>query len=305
MRTWLAGSALLAPALAVAAPAAETVLVGEILGPEAPLYRDGQLYFVGRVSGTLSRWDGHTVAVLNKTENCSPNGLALTQRRTFLLACMGSKGAILELDMAGAELRRWATDDRGHVFDGGVNDIVVAANGGAYATVFGPSAGGVLEVAGRIVYRAPGSDAWIEVADDLDYANGIAISPDQRTLYVAQSVGNSILTFRIEPDGRLSHRANFALLNLIVPNRVEAWWLGPDGLKVDSAGNLYVAQFLGAKLLKLSPRGKLLHVFDIAAGDGVTNVALGEDERDLYVSVVTNARDPRAAGSIVRLPNVP
>ena len=55
-----------------------------------------------------------------------------------------------------------------------------------------------------------------------------------------------------------------------------------------------------AKVLKLSPEGKLLHVFDIAAGDGTTNVAFGPDEKDLYVTVVKDPNDPQAAGSVVK-----
>jgi len=287
----------------VTAAPGERVVIPNVLGPEGPLYVDGNLYFVGWVSGTLSKWDGRTATILNQAKGCGHNGLALTPQRTFLVACTDAKGAILELDLNGKKLRRWATDDQARPFEGGINDIVVTDNGGAYATVFGPYEGDPTAVAGRIVYRAPGSDAWVEVANDLNYANGIAVSRDQKTLYVDETVGNCILKFTIEPDGRLSHRANFALLNLLVPNRVQNWWLGPDSLKVDSKGDLYVAQWFGAKVLKISPAGKLLHVFNIRAGAGTTNVAFGPGEKDLYVSVVKDANDPKAAGSIVRISN--
>jgi gluconolactonase len=294
---------LLSPA---AAPrqSAETVIVNNVLGPEGPLFVDGNLYFVGWVSGTLSKWDGHSTTVLNNAPGCGHNGLALTPQRTFLLACTDEKGAILELEMNGKELRRWTADDRGRPFQGGINDIVVARNGGAYATVFGPYNGNPTEVTGKVLYRAPGSGKWIQVADDLNYANGVAVSADQKTLYVDETAGNCILKFRIEPDGSLSHRSNFMLLNLLVPNRVENWWLGPDSLKVDSEGNLYVAQWFGAKVLKISPAGKLLHVFHIKAGAGTTNLAFGPGEKDLYVTVVKDPDDPKARGSIVRVPNV-
>lgn len=281
----------------------ERVVVSNVRGPEGPLFLDGNLYFVGWVSGTLSKWDGHAVTVLNNAPKCGHNGLALTKQRTFLLACTDEQGAILELDVTGKELRRWTADQEGQPFDGGINDIVVADNGGAYATVFGPYEGDPTAVAGRVVYRAPGSDAWVEVARDLNYANGVAVSRDQKTLYVDETVGNCILKFSIERDGSLSHRSNFALLNLLVPNRVENWWLGPDSLKIDSKGDLYVAQWFGAKVLKISPAGKLLHVFNIRAGTGTTNVALGAGEKELYVSVVKDASDPNAVGSIVRIPN--
>ena len=292
------------PGMAVAGMPSETVVVKNVLGPEGPLFVDGNLYFVGWVSGTLSKSDGRKTTVLNAAPNCGHNGLALTPRKTFLLACTDEKGAILELDINGKELRRWTADDHGQPFDGGINDIVVARNGGAYATVFGPYNGNPTTVAGRVLYLAPGSDRWVQVADDLNYANGVAVSRDQKTLYVDETVGNCILKFDIRPDGTLIKRSNFMLLNLLVPNRVENWWLGPDSLKVDSDGNLYVAQWFGAKVLKISPSGKLLHVFNIKAGAGTTNVAFGPGEKDLYISVVKDPNDPKALGSIVRVPNV-
>jgi gluconolactonase len=293
--------------LAVAAASAdETTVVSGVLGPEGPLFVDGNLYYVGWVSNTLSKWDGKTTTVLNHTAGCSHNGLALTKQKTFLLACTNDPGAILELDMTGNQLRRWDTDSNGKRFDGGINDIVAAANGGAYATVFGPYADPPIPtfVIGKILYLAPGSQKWVQVADDLNYANGVGVSPDGKTLYVSQTVSNCILKFVIEADGTLSHRSNFALLNVITKNKSDSAWLGPDSMKIDSKGNIYVAQWFGGKILKLSPDGKLLHVFEIAAGDGTTNVAFGDGEKDLYVTVVKDPKDPQAKGSIVKIPNV-
>src|SRR5216117_4069003 len=289
---------------ATAAPADEISIVSNILGPEGPLYIDGNLYYVGWVSNTLSKWDGKTTTVLNHTPGCGHNGLALTKQKTFLLACTEQHGAILELDLTGKQLRRWDADKNGKPFEGGINDIVVTANGGAYATVFGAYADLPTTVVGKILYLAPGSDKWVEVADDLNYANGIGVSPDQKTLYVSETVGNCILKFKINDDGSLSNRSNFALLNLLVPNKVESWWLGPDSMKIDHKGNIYVAQWFGGKVLKISPDGKLLHVFEIAAGDGTTNVAFGKDEKELSVTVVKDPNDSKAKGSIVKIKNV-
>src|SRR5438874_701788 len=190
---------------ATAARADEISIVSDLLGPEGPLYVDGNLYYVGWVSNTLSKWDGKTSTVLNHTPGCGHNGLALTK---------------------------------------------------------------------------------------------------QKTLYVSETIGNCMLKFKINDDGSLSNRSNFALLNLLTKNKVESWWLGPDSMKIDSKGNIYVAQWFGGKILKISPEGKLLHVFEIAAGDGTTNVAFGEGEKELYVTVVKDPKDPQAKGSIVKIANV-
>src|SRR5213080_455830 len=287
-----------------ASQADEIQIVSNVLGPEGPLYVDGNLYYVGWISNTLSKWDGKTTTVLNHTPGCGHNGLALTKQRTFLLAGTEEHGAILELDMTGKQLRRWDADKNGKTFDGGINDIVVTANGGAYATVFGPYAGLPTSVVGKVLYLAPGGEKWVEVAGDLNYANGVGVSPDQKTLYVSETVGNCILKFTINADGSLSNRSNFALLNLLTKNKVESWWIGHDSMKIDSKGNIYVAQWFGGKILKISPEGKLLHVFEIAAGDGTTNVAFGEGEKELYVTVVKDPKDSQAKGSIVKIANV-
>jgi gluconolactonase len=297
----LSAAALL---IASAAFATEVPVVKNVLGPEGPLFVDGNLYYVGWNSDTLSKWDGKKTTVLNHTPGCGHNGLALTRHKTFMLACTDDPGAILELDMNGKQLHRWDTDSAGGKMAGGINDVVVTAKDGVYATVFGPYVGNPTAVIGRILYMAPGSGKWVEVADDLNYANGIGVSPDQKTLYVSQTVSNCILKFSINPDGSLSHRSNFALLNLLVKNRVESWWLGPDSMKIDGKGNMYVAQWFGGKVLKLSPEGKLLHVFNIAAGYGTTNVAFGPGEKELYVTAVKDPNDPKAVGSIVKTDNV-
>ena len=302
----LAGAALAVTLLATSAVAGEVTVVSGIHGPEGPLVVDGALYFVGWNDNTLSRWDGRKATVIHRREGCGHNGLALTPRKTFLLACTDDPGAILELSLDGRQLRRWDATDKGGKFIGGINDIVVAPNGGAYATTFGPYDGASPpgEVVGKVLYLAPGAAQWTEVAADLNYANGVGVSPDGRTLYVSQTVTGSILKFAINSDGTLSHRANFALLDSLVPRRSASPWLGPDSLKVDHAGAIYVAQFFGGKILKLSPQGQLLHVFRIGAGDGTTNVAFDAGEAHLYVSVVKDAKDPKALGAIVRIDNV-
>lgn len=289
---------------AAAIRAQETTVVSGTLGAEGPLFLDGSLYYVSWVSDTLSKWDGQKVSVLNHTPGCGHNGLALTKQKTFLIACDNEHGIIIEVDLNGKELRRWEAASNGQKLDGGINDIVITPTGSAYATLSGLFVDPPRAVMGKVLFRAAGTDKWVPVADDLNYANGIAVSPDQKTLYVGETVGNCILKYTINADGTLSQRSNFALLNLLVPDKVRSWWLGPDSMKIDSKGNIYVAQWSGGKVLKLSSEGKLLHVFEVAAGDGTTNLAFGNGERELYVTVVKDPNDPQAKGSIVKIPNM-
>jgi gluconolactonase len=306
MRLLSLGIALASLLVATVGSAAEVTVARGIHGPEGPLVVDGDLYFVGWNDDRLSKWDGRKATVVQTLKGCGHNGLALTKQKTFLLACTNDPGAILELSLTGKQIRRWDLDDKGGKLVGGINDLVVAPDGGAYATTFGPYDGKSPpgEVVGEVLYLAPGAAQWRVVADALNYANGVGVSPDGTTLYVSQTVSGSILKFTINPDGALSHRSNFALLDSLVPRRSPSPWLGPDSLKVDRGGDIYVAQFFGGKILKLSPQGKLLHVFAIGAGDGTTNLAFDAGEKHLYVTVVKDAKDPSALGGIVRVDNV-
>lgn len=76
------------------------------------LFIDGNHYYVSWIAGTLSRWDGKRAVVLNNASACGHDGLILTKEKTFLLAFTEPKGMFLELDKAGHESKRWATDNR-------------------------------------------------------------------------------------------------------------------------------------------------------------------------------------------------
>ena len=77
--------------------------MSDVLGPEGPLFIDGNLYYVGWVSNGLYRWDGRTSTQLNNLAGCSHNGLAFTHQRTFLVACTADPGAIIETEMNGKQ----------------------------------------------------------------------------------------------------------------------------------------------------------------------------------------------------------
>ena len=270
------------------------------LGPEGPLYDQGNLYYVEWGSSELSMWDGEAVATIHQLDGCGHNGLALTAQDTFLVACFFSSD-VLELDRDGNELRRWNADSDGNSFIS-PNDFSMDADGGIYMTVFGPWDPKPRSIVGTVVYLAPGSDEWVEVADDLNFPNGLALTPDGGTLYVAETAGNRIVRFAVEADGTLGARENFVFLNLLDGAKVEDMWIGPDGIKVDAAGNLYITQYPGGKMYKVDKDGNLLHVFTFS-GDGVTNVTFGASEEELFVTYVIDLMDPWS-GKVVKIDNV-
>lgn len=132
------------------------------------------------------------------------------------------------------------------------------------------------------VFRFDPRTGRLSVAvDDLDKPNGLAFSPDHSTLYVADSAvtegpgrASHIRAFHVADDGRLSGGAVFATTVGV-----------PDGMRVDSAGNLWASA--GAGIDVYTPTGELLG--RVAFPADVTNLAFGSPgSGDLFVTAGTS-----------------
>lgn len=113
-----------------------------------------------------------------------------------------------------------------------------------------------------------------KVAGNLRAVNGIDLSPDEKKLYYSESISGSIFVFDIL-GGKLKNRR---LLIKLEPNTV-------DGLRTDSAGNLFVARITLGRIDRLSPSGALLNSIK-TVGQDPTNLAFGGvDGRSVYVTI--------------------
>lgn len=130
------------------------------------------------------------------------------------------------------------------------------------------------------------------VLDDIMISNGLAWSPDGRTLYHADTPTHTIRAFDYDAATGTPSRP-----------RVFAQWSGetdrPDGAAVDSAGNYWSAFYRGGKVVKLSPRGQVLAEYATPAMCPTMCAFGGADLRTLYV---TSARQMRDADELARLP---
>jgi gluconolactonase len=139
-----------------------------------------------------------------------------------------------------------------------LSDIVANMKGGFYVT----------ESPSSSVFYVDGAGTVTRVADDIERANGITLSPDERTLYVTNTP-NGILAYDVAPDNSISNRRLF-----ITPEG------GQDGLAVDAAGRLYVAGQTGVQVF--SPAGQQLGV--IPTPRPTTTLAFaGPEKKTLYV----------------------
>ena len=147
---------------------------------------------------------------------------------------------------AGETLRVYDKDDAGAAFVG-PNDFVADDTGGVFMSASGPWE--TAPIVGKILYRA--ADGSLRtVADDLHYANGLALSPDGKTLYCSETYAYRIVAFDVGENGSLTNRREFARVNDIAGGGPP---LAPDGLKTDATGNLYVALYEGGKVLVADP----------------------------------------------------
>jgi gluconolactonase len=130
------------------------------------------------------------------------------------------------------------------------------------------------------VYRIDGKGKLKLLYDGLERPNGIALSPDQKTLYVANSHPPRPIwmAFELRPDRTLgTGRIFFDSAPLIAKTKRKGM---PDGLKVDKQGNLFATGPGG--VLVFSPQGK--HLGTILTGQATANVAFGDDGSTLYIT---------------------
>lgn len=159
------------------------------------------------------------------------------------------------------------------------NDIVCRSDGLIYFT--DPPYGvapGVRELHFQGVYALGGLKTALLLADDFEKPNGLALSPDERTLYVCDTARYHVRAFAIEPSGALTPGSNrvFARVEPEEPG-------GPDGVKVDTEGRVYVAVAQGVWVF--SPVGSLLGI--LALPKRPSNLAWCDpDGRGLVITAV-------------------
>jgi gluconolactonase len=200
-----------------------------------------------------------------------------------LVACEHGDRRITEMPLKVGGKRTLSDNFEGKRFNS-PNDIVQHSSGAYYFT--DPTAGLLLGNADPSretnimgVYRI-GSDGktTLEVSE-LMRPNGLAFSPDEKYLYVAQSLDTAAIWMKypVNIDGSLGKGKLF----LDLTHLIKAGMVGrPDGMKVDKEGNLWATGPGGVVIL--SPEAKILG--RIITGERVANVAFGEDGSTLFLT---------------------
>ncbi|HEY7310047.1 MAG TPA: SMP-30/gluconolactonase/LRE family protein [Gemmataceae bacterium] len=233
---------------------------------------DGSIYFsdipFGKDKGMILRFDPKTKKTTVFTDNShKSNGLKF-DAKGFLIACEGS-------DEGGQCVARWDVKSRartviadkymGKRFNA-PNDLAIDRKGRIYFTDPRYLGTEPRELEHRAVYRIDPGDKVIEITHELEKPNGIALSPDERTLYVADHNNGTdridpkapqpkpgamkIYAFRLGSDGKAKGSGK-----VLVDFGTEA---GCDGMTVDVKGNVYLAvrSLKRPGILVIDPEGK-------------------------------------------------
>lgn len=251
----------------------------------SPCWLNGSLFFTNNnfddlEKSQIMRMDAPGTIRILRTNNGMTAALRLSPKGTFY-ACEMMAHRVTEVDTSGAVLRVVVGEYAGKRIDG-PNDLVFDRKGGFYFTdsQFIGTQTKVQDIPAVYYVRADGT--VVRVVNNVVFPNGIALSPDGRTLYLANTQGKYLIAYTVAEDGSLSNGRTFAAIEL-TPANVEKGVSGTDGIAVDGAGNIYAATTQGLGVQVFDPAGK--HLGNISCPAPVNNCSFGgPDGKTLYVS---------------------
>jgi sugar lactone lactonase YvrE len=246
---------------------------------EGPRWHDGRLYVSDFYTGAIvavdldGGADPETVATVPE----QPSGLGWMPDGSLLAVSMRDRRLLRFRDGGEPEVHA----DLSGLAPWHLNDMVVDSEGRAFVGNFGFDlmAGGAIRTAAIVRVDADGTASV--AADDLRFPNGTVITPDARTLIVAETLGGRLTAFDLGADGSLSNRRVWAELSPVVDTEdmgelLAAGGVAPDGTALDAEGCVWAADALGGRVLRVRPGGEVVE--EIAPGTGVFACALGGAE---------------------------
>jgi sugar lactone lactonase YvrE len=241
---------------------------------EGPRWFEGLLWFSDMLGEAV-----HTVTLTGATTTLplpghAPSGLGFRPDGSLLIAST-QRREVLRYDgetvTTIAELATMVPADLG--------DMVMDHAGRAYV--------GSQAREGGVLVRIDLDDTATVVADALDFPNGMVITPDRRTLIVAESTGRRLTAFTIAADGSLRDRRVFAD-GLDGP---------PDGLAVDAAGGVWASMVLANQFERIVDGGTVTDRIDVGDRMAIACALGGPDGKTLFLLTSTDAYPERLVGT--------
>jgi gluconolactonase len=239
------------------------------LGPPGGIsFLEGPVWLADRGVLLLSEWNGgHRILQVTPPQAIDvflpatgTNGLAVTPDGKALLVVTEMPAAsVSRIDLADKNVQPLVRDYNGQGFIQ-PNDLAVRADGTIYFTDY---------QAGRLYRRA--LDGSLSIVSSLPRSNGVGLAPDEKTLYL--NADTHTVKYPLGTDGTVGMGTDLA-----------TGLSGADGIAIDCAGNVFIAQNSGGSVVVVSAGGTRLGELG-GLPRVVTNAAFGgDDRRTLYIT---------------------
>ena len=255
-------------------------LVPGLAFPEGPRWHDGRLWFSDIHGLDIIATDlGGRREVIAAVAG-SPSGLGWTTDGKLLVVSMNDR-RLLRQEGGGFVIHA----DLSSIARGPCNDMVVTPSGRAYVGNFGFDMwNGAARAPASIIKVEPDGSVSI-AADGLEFPNGSVITPDGKSLIVAESYANRLTRFDIAADGALINRRLFADLPGVVP----------DGICLDAEGAVWVGHARAPQCLRVLEGGKIDTIVHTGEGRHVYACMLGGADRRTLLMCTSATRGPESA----------
>ena len=244
------------------------VVIDRLGFPEDPRWHAGSLWFSDMddkaVMKVLPTGSLDKVTTVEGT----PSGLGWAADGTLLVVSM-SEQKLLEIHPARTSVRA----DLSRLASFHCNDMVIDDESRAYIGTFGFDFDGLAPFhPGQVLLVPPAGPPRI-AADGLSFPNGLAMTPDKKTLVVAETLGERLTAFDILPDGNLVNQRTWA----------ELPGTAPDGICLDDEGALWVASPISGAVFRVREGGEVLAKVQVASQPYACRLG-GVDRLTLFVT---------------------
>jgi len=241
---------------------------------EGPRWFEGLLWFsdmLGEAVHTVNLQGAMTTLPL---AGHAPSGLGFRRDGSLLIGSTENR-QVLRYD---GEIVTTVAD-LSDVAPANLGDMVVDDVGRAYV--------GSQAREGGVIVRLDPDEAFTVVAEDLDFPNGMVITPDGSTLIVAESVGRRLTAFAVSEDGSLSDRRIFA----------EGLDGPPDGIALDAEGGVWASMTLANQFERIVEGGMVTDRIDMGDRAAIACALGGPQRRTLFLLSSTDAYPQRLIGT--------
>jgi sugar lactone lactonase YvrE len=230
-----------------------SVLAQGLYFGEGPRWHDGRLWFSDFHAHAVKSMDTGGAVRTELQIDDQPSGLGWLPDGRMLVVSM-QRRQLLRVDPDGVKVHA----DLSAVATFHANDMVVDAHGRAYVGNFGFDLDHALQTRGvegvladhpTAVLARVDPDGSVHVAcADLHFPNGSVITPDGRTLIVAETLAMRLTAFDVAADGTLSNRRLWAQVGM----------RAPDGICLDANGHVWIANAIAPECVLFAPGGEVV-----------------------------------------------